>query len=99
MPKGEIAMPSDYADPTGVLPERFLDRTAKIGKVIWWAPQVAILAHPTIGGFVSHCEWNSMLESLWYGVPIAMWPMKGSEVVVSAEEIGRGIREVMEKDM
>ncbi|BFG25776.1 hypothetical protein CerSpe_120500 [Prunus speciosa] len=124
LPKGEITMPSDYADPKGVLPEGFLDRTAGIGKVIGWAPQVAILAHPAIGGFVSHCGWNSVLESLWHGVPIATWPMyseqqlnsfelvkelglaveikmdyrKGSEVVVSAEEIGRGIREVMEKD-
>ncbi|ONI17884.1 hypothetical protein PRUPE_3G185400 [Prunus persica] len=109
LPKGEIAMPSDYADPTGVLPEGFLDRTAEIGRVIGWAPQVAILAHPTIGGFVSHCGWNSMLEKqqlntfelvkeLGLAVEIKMDYRKGSEVVVSAEEIGRGIREVMEKD-
>lgn len=40
-----------------------------------WAPQVEILAHKAIGGFVSHCGWNSILESLWYGVPIAAWPI------------------------
>nr|ANW09828.1 UDP-glycosyltransferase 16 [Carthamus tinctorius] len=67
--------PSDYEDPRVVLPEGFMDRTVGIGKVIGWAPQVALLAHRAIGGFVSHCGWNSVLESLWFGVPIAAWPM------------------------
>ena len=58
-----------------VLPKGFLDRTVGIGKVIGWAPQVAILSHPAIGGFVSHCGWNSILESLWFGVSIAAWPL------------------------
>ena len=74
-PKGEIAVPSDYSNLEQVLPQGFLDRTAGIGKVIGWAPQLAVLAHPSIGGFVSHCGWNSILESIWYGVPIATWPI------------------------
>ncbi|KAB2610818.1 UDP-glucose flavonoid 3-O-glucosyltransferase 3 [Pyrus ussuriensis x Pyrus communis] len=122
-PKGTLTLPSDYADPKAVLPEGFLDRTATTGKVLGWAPQVAILSHPAVGGFVSHCGWNSALESIWHGVPIATWPMYAeqqsnafellelglaveikmdykteSEVVVSAEEIERGIKEVMELD-
>uniref|UniRef100_M1DGJ2 Glucosyltransferase n=1 Tax=Solanum tuberosum TaxID=4113 RepID=M1DGJ2_SOLTU len=28
-----------------------------------------------LGGFVSHCGWNSILESIWFSVPMATWPM------------------------
>ncbi|XP_031254113.1 anthocyanidin 3-O-glucosyltransferase 2-like [Pistacia vera] len=74
-PKGQFVAPSDYANLTDVLPEGFLDRTVGVGKVIGWAPQVSILAHKAIGGFVSHCGWNSTLESIWFEVPMATWPM------------------------
>jgi hypothetical protein len=67
--------PSDYANFQEILPKEFLNRTAKIGKVIGWAPQVDILAHPAIGMFASHCGWNSILESTRFGVPIVAWPL------------------------
>ncbi|XP_027940391.1 anthocyanidin 3-O-glucosyltransferase 2-like [Vigna unguiculata] len=69
--------PSDYApsELPSILPAGFLDRTAGIGKVIGWAPQAQILAHRATGGFVSHCGWNSSLESIHFGVPIATWPL------------------------
>ena len=74
-PKARIEYPTDYRNPEEVLPVGFLERTAHIGLVGGWVPQVKILAHKATGGLVSHCGWNSVLESLWYGVPIATWPI------------------------
>ncbi|KAL3498396.1 hypothetical protein ACH5RR_041128 [Cinchona calisaya] len=79
--KGEIDAPSAYANHEEILPEGFLERTSGIGKVIGWAPQVAVLSHPAVRGFVSHCGWNSILESLWAGVPIAAWPMYAEQQI------------------
>ncbi|KAL5101442.1 hypothetical protein RYX36_005769 [Vicia faba] len=86
-PKGSIPAPSDYplSDLDSLLPEGFLDRTTKIGKVIGWAPQAQILAHPATGGFVSHCGWNSTLESIYFDVPIAAWPLFAEQQVNAFE--------------
>ncbi|KAK1430434.1 hypothetical protein QVD17_13153 [Tagetes erecta] len=123
-------LPEDYVDPRVILPDGFLEHTSGKGKVIGWAPQVELLAHEAVGGFVSHCGWNSMLESVWFGVPTATLPIyceqqmnafemvvelglavdlkmdykmnvfypEDNMVIVTAEEIERGIRRLMEDD-
>ncbi|XP_048141918.1 anthocyanidin 3-O-glucosyltransferase 2-like [Rhodamnia argentea] len=83
--KGKLEAPCDYADPADVLPQGFLDRTAGTGRVIGWAPQVEVLAHRAIRGFVSHCGWNSTLESIWFGVPMVAWPQYAEQQFNSFE--------------
>ncbi|XP_058743032.1 anthocyanidin 3-O-glucosyltransferase 2-like [Vicia villosa] len=99
--KGTMASPSDYplSDLDSVLPEGFLDRTKEIGMVIGWAPQAQILAHQAIGGFVSHCGWNSTLESIYFGVPIATWPLYAEQQANAFElvcELKMGVEIVLD---
>ncbi|CAI9091296.1 OLC1v1026275C1 [Oldenlandia corymbosa var. corymbosa] len=69
-PAGEKIRPED------ALPEGFLERVKGRGKIVeGWAAQAKILAHPSIGGFVCHCGWNSVVESVEFGVPIIAMPM------------------------
>jgi UDP:flavonoid glycosyltransferase YjiC (YdhE family) len=59
-----------------VPPEGWEERVGDRGMVVTrWAPQTAILAHPAVGAFVTHCGWNSVLETVVAGVPVLTWPM------------------------
>lgn len=48
--------------------------TKERGYIVEWAPQEEVLAHHAIGGFWTHCGWNSILESVYEGKPMICWP-------------------------
>ncbi|XP_021724165.1 zeatin O-glucosyltransferase-like [Chenopodium quinoa] len=81
------------------LPEGYEERVKNRGIVVAdWAPQLEILAHPSTGGFMSHCGWNSCIESISMGVPIAAWPMHSDQprntvLVTDVLKIGTPVRD------
>ncbi|MCO5581292.1 hypothetical protein L7F22_035171 [Adiantum nelumboides] len=57
------------------LPDGFQERTKERGLIITWGPQLLILSHPSIGGFLTHGGWNSIIENMSLGsVPMICWP-------------------------
>ncbi|KQJ89863.1 UDP-glycosyltransferase 90A1 [Brachypodium distachyon] len=58
----------------------FEERTMGRGLVVReWVDQPEILRHRSVKGFLSHCGWNSVLESVTAGVPLAVWPMQADQ--------------------
>ncbi|XP_022742795.1 scopoletin glucosyltransferase-like [Durio zibethinus] len=79
------------------LPEGFEERMEGKGLIVReWAPQVLILDHEAIGGFMTHCGWNSTLESITAGVPMVTWPhcaeqFSNEKLVTDVLKIGVGV--------
>ncbi|KAK4345968.1 hypothetical protein RND71_036144 [Anisodus tanguticus] len=68
-----------------------------------WAPQLEILGHVSIGGFMSHCGWNSCIESISMGVPIAAWPIHSDQprntvLIMKVLKIGIVVRDWEKRD-
>ncbi|KNA21252.1 hypothetical protein SOVF_044980 [Spinacia oleracea] len=83
---------SNKDDSFGFLPEGYLDRIKDRGLLVpSWAPQIKVLTHESTDGFLSHCGWNSTLESIVYGVPLIAWPLY-AEQRMNAVMLNEGLK-------
>ncbi|XP_027335281.1 hydroquinone glucosyltransferase-like [Abrus precatorius] len=83
-------------DPLQFLPNGFLERIKEQGLIVpSWAPQIQILSHASTGGFLTHCGWNSILESILMGVPMVTWPLfaeQGMNAVLLTDDLKVALR-------
>ncbi|KAK4270516.1 hypothetical protein QN277_023545 [Acacia crassicarpa] len=87
---------SKQEDPLDYLPKGFIERTKDQGLVVpSWAPQIEVLKHESTGGFLTHCGWNSTLESIVHGKPMIVWPLFAEQrmnAVLITEELKIAVR-------
>ncbi|KAG7995366.1 hypothetical protein I3843_01G105400 [Carya illinoinensis] len=71
------------------------------GMIVPWCSQVEVLSHPSLACFVTHCGWNSSLESLVSGVPVVAF-LQWTDQVTNAKLIEdvweTGLRVIANKD-
>lgn len=75
-----------------ILPDGFESRVAARGIVCTqWVPQLRVLAHRAVGGFLTHCGWGSTIESFQFSHPLVMLPFIVDQGLIAEAMAARGI--------
>ncbi|KAG4148823.1 hypothetical protein ERO13_D05G308100v2 [Gossypium hirsutum] len=82
------------------LPDNFKHMTREKGLIVRWCPQLEVLKHGSVGCFVSHCGYNSVLEALGLGIPMVAMPQWADQATNAkhVEDVwGVGVRALVDE--
>ena len=98
-----VVRPDVVMGDSTILLEEFFEETKDRGLLASWCPQDKVLAHPSIGVYLTHCGWNSTLESVSTGVDVICWPFfaeqqTNCQYACTAWEFGVEVNEDVKRD-
>ncbi|WVY92883.1 hypothetical protein V8G54_031971 [Vigna mungo] len=62
---------------------REICREKKMGLVVAWCDQLRVLLHHAVGGYWTHCGWNSVMEGIFSGLPFLTFPIAMDQPLIS----------------
>ncbi|KAF5200083.1 Udp-glycosyltransferase 87a2 [Thalictrum thalictroides] len=83
---------------------RIQEACGEVGLVVPWCDQLKVLCHSAVGGFWTHCGWNSALEGVYAGVPMLTFPIAGdqipdSKLIVDDWKVGMKVGDATEEKL